>query len=102
MEDLDCYGESLPPSRIRVFSIDLAFEDLDVGRSFEYSPGQFNMLYVPGVGEAAISIAGTSPSGMLHHTIRAVGAVTKQSRKGVLVCRSVYAVHLVAVGLSKR
>ncbi len=70
------------PHASDVFSIDLGFEELDVGKEFEYTPGQFNMLYVPGVGEAAISIAGTTTSGMLQHTIRAVGAVTKAIEKG--------------------
>ncbi|MCY2976764.1 MAG: FAD/NAD(P)-binding protein [Planctomycetota bacterium] len=65
-----------------VFSIDLSFEDPDVGKQFEFVPGQFNMLYVPGVGEAAISIAGTNVSGMLQHTIRTVGAVTTAIEKG--------------------
>ena len=40
-------------------------------------PGQFNMLYVPGVGEAAISICGGDrEQGILRHTIRRVGSVT--------------------------
>ncbi len=43
-----------------------------------FAPGQFNMLYVFGVGEAAISMSG-SPSNpeTLLHTTRAVGSVTK-------------------------
>ncbi|XZE56812.1 FAD/NAD(P)-binding protein [Planctomycetaceae bacterium SH139] len=43
-----------------------------------FQPGQFNMLYLPGIGEAAISIAGLSRDGeRLLHTVRAVGAVTQ-------------------------
>ncbi len=51
---------------------------LDTGGPFAFAPGQFNMLYVPGVGEVPISISGdpTSP-GPLVHTLRAVGAVTR-------------------------
>ncbi len=46
-----------------------------------FAPGQFNMLYVPGVGEAAISISGDpQDSYRLLHTIRAVGDVTAQLR----------------------
>jgi NAD(P)H-flavin reductase len=42
-----------------------------------FSPGQFNMLTVFGVGEAAISVSGDpAESGRLVHTIRAVGAVS--------------------------
>ena len=43
-----------------------------------FSPGQFNMLYVLGVGEAAISMSGDSAneSGFVH-TVRDVGLVSK-------------------------
>jgi len=44
--------------------------------AFHFRPGQFNMLYVPGVGEAAISISG-SQDGLLEHTVREVGNVTQ-------------------------
>ena len=41
-------------------------------------PGQFNMLYVPGVGEAAISVSSDpSRTETLEHTIRLVGSVTR-------------------------
>ncbi len=44
-----------------------------------FQPGQFNMLYVPGVGEAAISISGDPEDAFrLVHTIRAVGDVTRR------------------------
>ena len=47
-----------------------------------FSPGQFNMLYVPGAGEAAISISGDpGEPGRLVHTIRAVGNVTRLMQK---------------------
>jgi NAD(P)H-flavin reductase/ferredoxin len=42
----------------------------------ESSPGQFNMLGLPGVGDVPISIAGRDGDTLLH-TIRAVGAVTR-------------------------
>jgi NAD(P)H-flavin reductase len=45
---------------------------------FRFAPGQFNMLYVFGVGEVAISISGDPErSDALIHTVRAVGAVTR-------------------------
>ena len=45
---------------------------------FPFAPGQFNMLYAFGVGEAAISISGDpSNPGRLIHTIRAVGKVSE-------------------------
>jgi NAD(P)H-flavin reductase len=45
-------------------------------RPFDYAPGQFNMLTVFGVGEAAISISGAPNGARLIHTIRDVGAVS--------------------------
>jgi len=44
---------------------------------FIFQPGQFNMLYLPGVGEIPISISGdpAGPSALIH-TIRRVGSVT--------------------------
>ena len=39
-------------------------------------PGQFNMLYIPGVGEVPISIASSRSEPMVKHTIRSVGCVT--------------------------
>lgn len=47
------------------------------GGSLAFEPGQFTMLYVPGVGEAPLSIAGDPrQEDRILHTIRAVGAVT--------------------------
>jgi NAD(P)H-flavin reductase len=41
-------------------------------------PGQFNMLYAPRVGEAAISVSGDGKDGArLLHTVRSAGAITK-------------------------
>lgn len=39
-------------------------------------PGQFNMLYAFGLGEAPISVSATPGDGTLVHTIRAVGSVS--------------------------
>ncbi len=48
------------------------------GAKFHFEPGQFNMLYVYGVGEVPISISGdpSDPSKLIH-TVRAVGTVTE-------------------------
>jgi NAD(P)H-flavin reductase len=49
---------------------------------FSFAPGQFNMLYMFGVGEVPISISGnTSEHSVLIHTIRAVGSVTKAMQR---------------------
>lgn len=46
--------------------------------TLKFAPGQFNMLYVYGVGEVPISISGDpTKEGPLVHTTRAVGTVTK-------------------------
>jgi NAD(P)H-flavin reductase len=52
--------------------------DIDPGPAgLTFGPGQFNMLYAFGVGEAAISISGDPAApGRLVHTIRAVGKVS--------------------------
>jgi anaerobic sulfite reductase subunit B len=42
----------------------------------EARPGQFNMLWVFGVGEIPISVSRTGAGGTLVHTVRAVGTVT--------------------------
>jgi NAD(P)H-flavin reductase len=48
------------------------------GVPFNFLPGQFNMLYAPGVGEVAISVSGDCRDhSTLVHTIREVGTVTK-------------------------
>ena len=52
------------------------------------SPGQFNMLGYPGIGEAPISFSALSDNGDLGHTIRAVGMATRfieKLEKGVEV-----------------
>ncbi len=61
------------------FTMDLTDTKTDSGISFR--PGQFNMLYVFGVGEVPISISGdpTKPTPLVH-TIRAVGTVTRVLR----------------------
>lgn len=52
------------------------------GQPFAFKPGQFNMLYVFGVGEVAISISGDCRDlGTLVHTIREVGTVTRAMAK---------------------
>lgn len=50
----------------------------DMPEGFSAQPGQFNMLYAPGVGEVPISISGDcAETRKLVHTVRDVGAVSK-------------------------
>ncbi len=67
------------------FTLDLARPGRAAG--FAFAPGQFNMLYAFGMGEAPISISGdpTRPETLIH-TVRNVGNVTRaicQARPGV-------------------
>lgn len=82
----------LLPEPLRVLSrrretADTFTVSLDVSKrpdGFPFEPGQFNMLYVFGVGEVAISISGDpGRPGALIHTIRDVGAVTHALLTGV-------------------
>ncbi len=61
------------------FTLELLPEDSAKG--FSFAPGQFNMLYVFGVGEVPISISSDpDDTPLLKHTTRVVGTVTKAMR----------------------
>jgi NAD(P)H-flavin reductase len=60
-----------------VVTYTLAFGDPVLAEGYRFLPGQFNMIYLPGIGEAAISISGDpGRPGPLLHTIREAGNVT--------------------------
>ncbi|MEN8176170.1 MAG: FAD/NAD(P)-binding protein [Pseudomonadota bacterium] len=60
-----------------IFTLGLQFTDSAVNDAYRFAPGQFNMLYLHGVGEVPISIVSDpEDSHILHHTIRSVGRVT--------------------------
>ncbi|MCD6591856.1 MAG: FAD/NAD(P)-binding protein [Thaumarchaeota archaeon] len=40
-------------------------------------PGQFTEIYIPGVGEAPISISGIEPDGVIVQTVRSIGTLTE-------------------------
>lgn len=68
---------------VRTYS--LVFRDATVAMRFRFVAGQFNMLYLPGIGEAAISISSAPHDrGIIGHTIKAVGNLTQ-----ALACRDV-------------
>ncbi|ARB93721.1 FAD/NAD(P)-binding protein [Legionella longbeachae] len=65
-----------------IFSLHLRFLDPEHHNQFLFYPGQFNMLYLYGVGEVAISIVSDpEKKETLTHTIRAIGRVTKALQK---------------------
>ena len=55
----------------------LGFLDPAVESRFQFRPGQFNMIYLPGVGESAISISSDPSSAAILHTIRIAGNLTR-------------------------
>ncbi|HKS96321.1 MAG TPA: FAD/NAD(P)-binding protein [Terriglobia bacterium] len=67
----------------------LRLEPPDRSSGFQFKAGQFNMVYVFGVGEVPISISGDpAKPETLVHTTRAVGAVTDafcRSRRGTAI-----------------
>lgn len=70
--------ESIVPEAEGVSTFWLKFEDETLRATYRFAPGQFNMLYLPGYGEAAISISSDPEKPeLIGHTIRFVGNVTR-------------------------
>lgn len=59
----------------------LRINSKEIQKTYRYKPGQFNMLYIPGVGEAPISISSGPSDKELTHTIRVAGDVTTSISK---------------------
>lgn len=61
----------------------LRFEDPAVQAAYRFQPGQFNMVYLPGYGEAAISMSSDplADDRLVGHTIRFMGNVTQNIRR---------------------
>lgn len=60
-----------------LFTLRLRFTDPQVQAAYQFEPGQFNMLYLHGVGEIPISIVSDPKDELIfEHTIRAVGRVS--------------------------
>ena len=83
-----CGGDSWRPVPARIlgvrtenfntYTLQVQIVDPEVRNQYRWRPGQFNMLYAPGVGEAAISISSDPHrTDVLEHTIRKVGSVTR-------------------------
>jgi NAD(P)H-flavin reductase len=71
---------SVSPETDDVFTLRLAGPG--EGTRPAFAPGQFNMLYVFGVGESAISVSGDPAQPReLVHTVRAVGTVTRAMQR---------------------
>ncbi|MDH5786659.1 MAG: FAD-binding oxidoreductase, partial [Chromatiales bacterium] len=60
-----------------IFTLRLRLRDQAQREAYRFAPGQFNMLYLYGVGEVAISIVSDPiDDHVLDHTVRRVGRVT--------------------------
>lgn len=61
-----------------IFTLRLRFQQPEVHQAYRFMPGQFNMLYLHGVGEVPISIVSDPQDEHVYdHTIRIVGRVTR-------------------------
>ena len=61
-----------------VATYQFAFADEQEAARYRFKPGQFNMIYLPGVGESAISLSANPVSrDRWSHTIRVAGNVTQ-------------------------
>ena len=68
----------IKPETPGVVTYVLEFADRSFGEAYRFAPGQFNMLYLPGIGESAISISSDpADHGTLLHTVPAAGNVTQ-------------------------
>ena len=82
MSDLYTYHQAEIVERIEeshnIFTLRLSFTDRTVHNTFSFKPGQFNMLYMFGLGEVPISIVSDPEhDDLFDHTIRMVGRITK-------------------------
>lgn len=61
-----------------IFTLRLRFIDEAIQDGYSFKPGQFNMLYLPSVGEVPISLSSDpEEKEFFSHTIRVAGRVTK-------------------------
>ena len=68
----------ITPELAGVATYHLRFHDTALHEHYRFLPGQFNMLYLPGVGEIAISLSAANAStGTWDHTIRVAGNATR-------------------------
>ncbi len=54
----------------------LGINNKEIHSAYSFRPGQFNMLYIPGIGESPISISSSPSDHDLTHTVRIAGDVT--------------------------
>ncbi len=66
-----------------IFTLRCSLVDKNLRQQYRFEPGQFNMLYLYGVGEVAISIVNDRAfsADIFEHTIQVVGRITKGMSK---------------------
>jgi NAD(P)H-flavin reductase len=70
--------QSIKPEAHGVSTFSLAFVEPELAAGFRFAPGQFNMVYLPGHGEVAISLSSDpGEPRVMGHTIRSAGSVTR-------------------------
>jgi NAD(P)H-flavin reductase len=70
--------EAVKPEASGISTFSMTFVDAAEAAAYRFWPGQFNMLYLPGMGEVAISISSDpAEPHVLGHTIRFAGSVTR-------------------------
>jgi len=70
--------DRITPEIEGVVTYHLRFTESSIAAAYCFRPGQFNMLYVPGVGESAISLsANPNHPETWAHTVRLAGNVTR-------------------------
>ncbi len=80
------------------YTIRLEIVNEEVRKAYSWLPGQFNMLHVPAVGEAPVSISSDSAEPeVIEHTIRKVGSVThaidRVGEGGIIGLRGPFGTH---------
>lgn len=61
-----------------IMTYNLILEDQEIRDRYQFRPGQFNMIYLPGIGEVPISLSSDPDDRVnLGHTIRYAGNVTR-------------------------
>jgi NAD(P)H-flavin reductase len=92
----------IKPEAYGISTFSMAFVDPDERARYRFQPGQFNMLYLPGVGEVAISVSSDpGEPETLGHTVRYAGNVTRAIGRlkpgDVLGVRGPYGSHWPAI-----
>lgn len=70
--------QAIKPEAYGISTFSLAFAAPERAAAYQFRPGQFNMVYLPGFGEVAISVSSDpAQPEVMGHTIRFAGNVTR-------------------------